>query len=136
MAPRLGFAFSLNDRTVLRGGYGMFYAQAVTDGAHQTAIYTVATITELRNDGRPDFAVNPFNGPLPSYETVLADACDINYRTGCVRREFVNEINNPRRRLPYSHQSSIASSDRSGPRCRSRPIMSIRAGAVKKPPTT
>jgi hypothetical protein len=107
VAPRLGFAFSLNDRTVLRGGYGQFYTQAVTDGAHQTAIYTVATITELRNDGRPDFAVNPFNGPLPAYERVLADACDINFRDGCVRREFLNEINNPWRRLPYSHQASI-----------------------------
>jgi hypothetical protein len=107
VAPRLGFAFSLTDRTVVRGGYGRFYTQAVTDGAHQTAIYTIATITELRNDGRPDFAVNPFNGPLPGYEAVLADACDINFRSGCVRREFLNEINNPWRRLPYSHQASI-----------------------------
>ncbi|HEY3160364.1 MAG TPA: TonB-dependent receptor [Vicinamibacterales bacterium] len=107
VAPRLGFALGLNDRTVLRGGYGQFYTQAVTDGAHQTAIYTVATITEIRNDGRPDFVVNPFNGPLPAYEAVLAGACDINFRPGCVRREFLNEINNPWRRLPYSHQASI-----------------------------
>src|SRR6185503_7168610 len=46
-------------------------------------------------------------GPLPAYERVLADACDINFRDGCVRREFLNEINNPWRRLPYSHQASI-----------------------------
>jgi len=107
LAPRLGFAYSLNDRTVLRGGYGTFYTQAVTDGAHQTAMYTIATITEIRNDGRPDFAVNPFNGPIPSYEAVLANACDVNFGPECVRRELSNEINNPWRRLPYSHQASI-----------------------------
>ena len=104
---RLGAAFSLNDRTVLRGGYGTFYTQAITDGAQQTALYTVSTISEVRNDGRPDFASNPFNGPVPSYEGVLGNACDIALRPGCVRRAFLYEINHPWRELPYSHQASI-----------------------------
>jgi Carboxypeptidase regulatory-like domain len=107
-APRLGFAFRLTDRTVLRGGYGTFYTQAVTDGAQQTALSVVSTIAEVRNDGRPDFAANPFNGPVPTYEAVLANACDVvGLQPGCLRREIPYEINLPWRTLPYSHQASI-----------------------------
>jgi Carboxypeptidase regulatory-like domain len=105
--PRLGFAFSLNNKTVLRGGYGRFYTQAITDGAQQTALYTISALAELRNDGRPDFAANPFNGPVPTYEQILANACDINLQPGCLRRELAYEINHPWRRLPYSHQASM-----------------------------
>ncbi|MGH8526706.1 MAG: TonB-dependent receptor domain-containing protein, partial [Gammaproteobacteria bacterium] len=36
VAPRLGFAFGLNDRTVIRGGYGLFYTQLESDAAHQS----------------------------------------------------------------------------------------------------
>ena len=32
MAPRLGFAYRLGDRTVVRGGYGMFYEAEGTSG--------------------------------------------------------------------------------------------------------
>jgi hypothetical protein len=107
-APRLGFAFSLNDQTVIRGGYGRFYTQAISDGTQQTALSTVSTVAEIRNDGRPDFAANPFNGPVPTYEAVLANACDIvGLRPGCLRREIPYEINHPWRRLPYSHQASM-----------------------------
>ena len=106
-APRLGFAFSLNDQTVLRGGYGRFYAQAVTDGAHQTALFKVTAGVELLNDGRPDFAANPFNGPVPTYEEILVNACDINFRPGCFRRKNSFEINHPWREAPYSHQASM-----------------------------
>ena len=31
-APRIGFAYRLGDRTVLRGGYGMFYEAEGTSG--------------------------------------------------------------------------------------------------------
>jgi hypothetical protein len=107
-APRLGFAFSLNDQTVIRGGYGRFYTQAISDGTQQTALSTVSTIAEVRSDGRPDFAANPFNGPVPTYDAVLANACDIvGLRPGCLRREIPYEINHPWRRLPYSHQASM-----------------------------
>ena len=57
--------YSLNDRTVVRGGYGVFYTQVSTDEAHQTALYTVSAVAERLNDGRADFAANPFNGPCP-----------------------------------------------------------------------
>ena len=108
VAPRLGFALSLNDRTVVRGGYGLFFTQGSTDEAHQTALYTVSAVAERLNDGRPDFAANPFNGPVPSFEQVLAGACDITgIVPGCFRRELTSEINHPWRQGSYSHQASI-----------------------------
>ena len=106
-APRLGFAFSVNPRTVIRGGYGRFYTQTITDGAHQTAQYQILILADLPNDGRPDFAVNPFNGPVPSYDALRASLCDINFRPGCLRRDIAYEINHPWRQHPYSQQASI-----------------------------
>jgi carboxypeptidase family protein len=108
VAPRLGFALSVNDRTVVRGGYGVFYTQVSTDEQHQTALYTVSAVAERLNDGRADFAANPFNGPVPTFEEVLATACDITgIRPGCLRRELTSEINHPWRKGSYSHQASI-----------------------------
>jgi hypothetical protein len=31
LQPRLGFAYQLNDRTVIRGGTGFYYADALDD---------------------------------------------------------------------------------------------------------
>ncbi len=108
VAPRLGFALSLNDRTVVRGGYGLFFTQVSTDEAHQTALYTVSAVAERLNDGRADFAANPFNGPVPTFEEVLATACDTTgIKPGCLRRELTSEINHPWRQGSYSHQASI-----------------------------
>ena len=108
IAPRLGFAWSLNDRTVVRGGYGLFFTQVSTDEAHQSALYTVSAVAEQLNDGRADFAANPFNGPVPTFEQVLAMACDITgIQPGCFRRELTSEINHPWRQGSYSHQTSI-----------------------------
>ena len=108
IAPRLGFALSRGDRTVVRGGYGVFFTQVSTDEAHQSALYTVSAVAERLNDGRADFAANPFNGPVPSFEEVLATACDVTgIRPGCLRRELTSEINHPWRKGSYSHQASI-----------------------------
>src|SRR5688572_24301428 len=108
IAPRLGVAWSMDDRTVVRGGYGVFYTQVSTDEAHQSALYTVSAVAERLNDGRADFAADPFNGPVPSFEEVLATACDVTgIRPGCLRRELTSEINHPWRKGSYSHQASI-----------------------------
>jgi Carboxypeptidase regulatory-like domain/TonB dependent receptor-like, beta-barrel len=105
--PRLGFALSVTDKTVLRGGYGRFYTQTITDGAHQTAQYQILILADVPNDGRPDFAANIYNGPVPNYEALLANLCDINFRPGCLRRDLAFEINHPWREHPYSQQASI-----------------------------
>jgi hypothetical protein len=36
LAPRAGFAYSFNDKTVLRGGYGIFYSNLITLGGMQS----------------------------------------------------------------------------------------------------
>ena len=39
IAPRLGFAWSMDDRTVLRGELRVFFTQVSTDEAHQSALH-------------------------------------------------------------------------------------------------
>ena len=115
IAPRLGFAFQLNDLTVLRGGYGLFYTQLESDAAHQSELWSRTTIPQILNNGRPDFAVNPFNGPKPTYEQVLANACDkTSNAPGCFRRSITIEIPGPSEpgmqtlhEVGFSHQASI-----------------------------
>jgi hypothetical protein len=115
IAPRLGFAFQTDDRTVIRGGYGMFFTQLESDAAHQSELWTRTTIPQVLYDGRADFASNPFNGPKPTYEQVLANSCDVtNNRPGCFRRSVTIEIPGPSEKgmdkvheISYSHQAPI-----------------------------
>jgi hypothetical protein len=105
--PRLGFAFTVTDKTVVRGGYGRFYTQTITDGAHQTAQYQILILADVPNDGRPDFAANIYNGRVPTYQELRANLCDVNFRSGCLRRDLAFEINHPWRQHPYSDQASL-----------------------------
>jgi outer membrane receptor protein involved in Fe transport len=86
--PRLGFAYQLNDRTVLRGGGGLYYPDVIgSQFTHSTRITKLVYVT-INNDGRPDFATNPFNGPTPTYSQALARMCDVNGGApGCLRRD-------------------------------------------------
>jgi hypothetical protein len=78
LQPRLGFAYQLNDRTVLRGGAGTYYTDIIASAwTHSTRANTTVFLA-VDNDGRPDFAVNPFNGPAPDYQTALQRVCDVN----------------------------------------------------------
>jgi hypothetical protein len=115
VAPRLGVSYRLNDRTVLRGGYGVFYTQLEADAVHQTTLWTKEMIPQLLNDGRPDFASNPFNGPIPTYEQALANACDQNNSApGCYKRAVTIEIPAPSEKgmkplhsIGFSHQATV-----------------------------
>ena len=95
--PRLGFAYSVNDRTVMRGGWGLFYGGG-TGAAH--AYYTETQIinVQVNNDGRPDFASNPFNGPIPTYEQVV--------RSGALRSLFLT-LPSDHAVIPFAHQASV-----------------------------
>lgn len=62
IAPRTGFAWQMNELTVVRGGYGLFFTQLEADAAHQSQLQLEHFQLTVVNDGRPDFAVNPFNG--------------------------------------------------------------------------
>src|SRR6267142_548686 len=112
LAPRLGTSYRLNDRTVLRGGYGLFFAFAPNDGVQQTEGYRHRFENQILNDGRADFTTvrdgfyGWFNGPKPTFEDSLRRACDVNFVPGCVYRSLVQEINYPGRQTSYSHQAS------------------------------
>jgi hypothetical protein len=95
--PRLGFAYGINDRTVMRGGWGLFYGGG-TGAAH--AYYTETQIinVQVNNDGRPDFASNPFNGPIPTYEQVA--------RSGALRSLFL-ALPSDHPEIPFAHQASV-----------------------------
>jgi hypothetical protein len=108
--PRIGFAWKLGERTVVRGGTGLYYGDAL--GADQSFATGNAQIVVIQyaNDGRPDFAANPTNGqPLPTYDQALRRFCYNNGNLpGCLIRdlqefvgpsEFVN--------LPRTFQASI-----------------------------
>ncbi|MGE3843575.1 MAG: TonB-dependent receptor, partial [Vicinamibacterales bacterium] len=76
--PRVGFAYSLNDRTVLRGGVGKYYAEVITPTLLYALEPATIAVLEVANDGRPDFAANPFNGPAPTFEEAQQRFCNVN----------------------------------------------------------
>ena len=107
VAPRLGFAYRLNDLTVLHGGYGKYYTQLENDASHQSNLNAQTIIPEATYDNRVDFAVNPFNGPLPTFAQAQARLCSAALTPSCVRREISSEIPSPDHKLTYSHQASL-----------------------------
>ena len=116
VAPRLGMNLRVSDRTVIRGGYGLFFAFAPNDGVQQTNLYQRTFEMEIPSDGRPNFVPNwfgpgpsgegEFGGPKPTRAQALQRACDVNFAPGCVRRTLNQEINYPGRRTSYSQQAS------------------------------
>jgi hypothetical protein len=87
--PRLGFAYQLNDQTVIRGGAGRYFADVLSNMHMWTyGNQTIASV-QVNNDGRPDFASNPFNGPKPTASQAFANFCDVNNgKPGCLTRSL------------------------------------------------
>jgi hypothetical protein len=119
--PRLGFAYQIDDKTVVRGGSGLYYNDILnTNVLWPTSPLTIAVIA-VTNDGRPDFAANPFNGPLPTYDQALQRFCNVNAAafdswrarnfTGaapCLQRDLQEQAPIPAyAHVPYAWQSSI-----------------------------
>jgi hypothetical protein len=107
IAPRLGAAFKVTNRTVIRGGFGRFFTQLSNDPQHNSNIESRTMIPEIPNDGRPDFAANPWNGPVPTLAAVRARACNVANVPGCLRREITREIPPPGVEVQYANQGSI-----------------------------
>ena len=107
VAPRLGFALTLNDRTVVRGGGGIYYAWLINQVAHPVRFANVQRVMTVLYDGRADFAVNPWNGPLPRLEDLEQGFCNVRDVPGCKRRALGQTIVPPDALNPYSYQGSI-----------------------------
>ena len=123
-APRLGFAYSLNDRTVIRGGGGVYYGDNSAQADHGTRAWTQIINPQIQNDGRPNFAADPFNGPIPSYDQVLAQSCDIRNVPGCTRRTINSNFASQNLQIPYNYQGAI------GAQRQVRDTMSVQADYV------
>jgi hypothetical protein len=83
--PRFGFAYSLNDRTVIRGGSGKYYAELLTPSLLYALESRYVVTVEYPNDGRRDFMTNPFNGPKPTYDQAKLRFCyNNNNAPGCL----------------------------------------------------
>jgi hypothetical protein len=95
--PRLGFAYSVNDRTVARGGWGMF-AGGATNSSHAYRVDAQVANIQVNYDGRPDFPLNPFNGPIPTYAQAVATS---NQRSPFLTLPSINS------NLPYTHQANF-----------------------------
>jgi hypothetical protein len=75
--PRLGFAYQLNEQTVVRGGAGLYYPDVIGSQFTHSNRFAQLIYVTIPNDGRPDFATNPFNGPTPNYTQAIARSCDV-----------------------------------------------------------
>ena len=125
-APRLGFNYLLNERTTLRGGYGLFFAFQPNDGVQQSKGYLCSVEVnycarfenQIFPDGRADFLPNWFGpgpspegqvgGPKPTGLDAVSRACDVNGSApGCVYRSLTQEINYANRPPQYAHQAGI-----------------------------
>ncbi len=99
-APRIGVAYRLNDKTVLRGGYGLMYAQTFDEppiafGFNQRT----DMITSVRTGIPENLINNPFpNGLLSPVGSSLGLASGMGLPVS-----FANVD----RKLPYTHQYSI-----------------------------
>ena len=108
LQPRVGFACQLNDRTVIRGGSGLYYNDILnTNVLWPQSPLTIAVI-RVNNDGRADFAANPFNGPLPTYAQALQRFCYVNTAPGCLLRDLQEQAPIPEyAHVTHAWQNSI-----------------------------
>jgi hypothetical protein len=65
--PRAGFAFSINDKSVVRGGYGLYYAYRSQLGSQNGFFVTTPYIAgDLGGRvGIPETTINTFSSPFP-----------------------------------------------------------------------
>ncbi len=84
--PRLGFAWQANDKTVIRGGSGLYYGDVLSTTTMWAIGNTQIATIVVPNDGRADFVTNPFNGAAPTYAQAVARFCHNNgIAPGCLR---------------------------------------------------
>jgi hypothetical protein len=93
-APRLGFSYAINERTVLRGGYGLFYARAGSG-----MIGTLFTSNNVYTQAL-SFS-SPTQTGAPTFPNVLASPAGT---AGAASITFAS----PTLRTPYTEQLDVA----------------------------
>ena len=108
--PRVGFAYSVNDRTVVRGGSGLYYYEPITSDTLWTVGNSLASIIQVNNDGRANFAADPFNGrPVPTFAEAQVRFCHVNRAPGCLQSSLTELVSSPEysRQLGSNWQNSF-----------------------------
>jgi hypothetical protein len=107
-APRLAFAYTLNHRTVIRGGIGFFYQEAGAGNAFAAGQTGYATTTNYTgtNDGGTTPLQN-FGNPFPVFQTAQGN-CGAN-KTACLVTNAGQGLSfiNPNYHPPIAVQSSF-----------------------------
>jgi hypothetical protein len=99
-APRAGFAYQLNEKTVLRGGYGLMYAQVFDDpGGAPGYSQRTAMVSSIVTGVPSSTLTNPFPGGIL---TPVGNSLGLATFLG---QSF--NFSNPTRSLPYTHQYSF-----------------------------
>jgi hypothetical protein len=97
-APRIGFNYRLDDKTVVRGGYGMFYARLL--GGLIDDLWTTNGIYQIADSFASNNAAQLAAAPV--FPNTLASAPS-NATVGAATIQFAS----PKLKTPYSEQANI-----------------------------
>ncbi len=137
IGPRIGFAYAVNDKTVVRGGYGIYYSPVFygnggdgllgyNSGSSPINFGLDANIT--LDTYRPLPTVDP-NGQYIGQLDIVQDYYDENFKLGRVAQYDLNI----QRQLPYNFALSLSYIGNRGTRLRSsfNPLNSLPLNALK-----
>src|SRR5215203_2448794 len=137
--PRLGFAYSINDKTVVRGGYGIYYAPVVYNDFGNTGVLGYSPGAVNINGGLDAFitlenypsvpAANPNDQAVGQLDRTDLDYFDKNFKTG----RTVQYSLDIQRELPWNLAVQVSYVGSKGTRLRSNfdPINKIPLNALR-----
>lgn len=101
-APRFGFAWQLDPKTVVRGGYGMMWSFGLENGTY-TGFDETTSYNDSNNGGLTSTGYFANGNPFPNgaQEPAGAAGGDQTAIGNSVSMDF------PQRRIPYSHMASL-----------------------------